>query len=58
MQILTPIKSIRKKCLDCCGGSAFEVKLCAITDCPLHPYRYGKRPLKSTFSESGEDSNT
>ncbi len=41
---VTPIKAIRKKCLDCSGGSSKEVDLCPIKDCNLYPYRYGKRP--------------
>jgi len=44
MKILRPLKAIRAKCLDCCGGSAREVALCEIEDCPLFPYRFGKRP--------------
>jgi hypothetical protein len=46
MKVLTPLKAIRAKCLDCCGGSANEVKLCEIEDCPLFPYRFGKRPVR------------
>lgn len=42
--MLTPIKAIRAKCLDCCCGSAKEVGLCPIPDCSLHPYRFGKNP--------------
>lgn len=41
---LTPMKAIRRKCLDCSNGSAKEVKECAITTCPLYPFRLGKRP--------------
>lgn len=49
---LTPIKAIRAKCLDCCCGSAHEVKLCPIEDCSLYPYRLGKNPyLKREFTE-------
>lgn len=44
MEILTPVKAIRKKCLDCCCGSSIEVKECVLTDCSLHPYRLGKNP--------------
>ena len=43
-EILTPMKAIRAKCLDCCCGIAQEVKLCPITDCPLYPYRMGHNP--------------
>lgn len=42
--MLTPIKAIRAKCLDCCCGSAKEVELCPIPDCSLYPYRFGKNP--------------
>jgi len=31
---------IRMKCLDC-NGSAKEVTLCPVIDCPLWPYRFG-----------------
>lgn len=41
---LTPIRAIRKKCLDCLGGHYKEVRQCSSTDCTLHPYRMGKRP--------------
>lgn len=38
------MRAIRLKCLDCCCGSASEVRKCHISDCSLHPYRFGKRP--------------
>jgi hypothetical protein len=41
-----PIRSIRRYCLDCCLGSRNEVDRCPIEDCPLHLYRFGKKPLK------------
>lgn len=44
MTIYTPLKAIRKKCLDCCCGNPYEVRLCACTDCTLWPYRLGHRP--------------
>lgn len=44
MTILTPMKAIRTKCLDCCCGSAQEVRLCPVTDCSLYPYRMGHNP--------------
>lgn len=47
-KLLTPIKAMRKYCLECSGDSYNEVKLCVIPDCPLYPYRLGKRPIKST----------
>jgi len=41
---LSPIKSIKKFCLDCVDGSIKERKLCIDTDCPLYPYRLGHNP--------------
>jgi hypothetical protein len=41
---LTPIQAMRAKCLECCSGSAKEVKLCPIPDCALYPYRFGTNP--------------
>ena len=43
----TPIKSIRKKCLDCTAGSRKEIRLCTVVQCALYPYRFGKRPTKA-----------
>ena len=34
---LSPRKAMRKKCLECCCGSAHEVKICGIPDCPIWP---------------------
>ncbi len=50
MKILTPIKSIRAKCLDCCGYQSKEVRLCPAKNCPIYPYRMGKRPKKEEKS--------
>lgn len=41
---MTPLKAIRKNCIECMGGSISSVKSCDITDCPLHKYRFGKNP--------------
>lgn len=55
---ITRGKAIRLKCLDCCCGSAVEVRRCSSTACPLWPYRlYGtvaaKTPQKTgVFSEN------
>lgn len=32
-------KAVREKCLDCSGGTAAEVALCELDDCPLFPFR-------------------
>lgn len=45
-EILTPMKAIRAKCLDCMCGQAQEVRLCPVTDCSLYPYRMGHNPSR------------
>jgi hypothetical protein len=46
-KILTPIKAIREKCLECSAWSFYEVKLCPNKNCAIYPFRMGKRPVKS-----------
>jgi hypothetical protein len=46
MENSTPLRAVRLKCLDCMGGSAHEVRLCPIPDCPLYPWRTGHRPKR------------
>jgi hypothetical protein len=41
---MTPLKAIRKKCLDCCSNSYKEVERCPSSGCPLYPYRLGRNP--------------
>ncbi|MCH7724810.1 MAG: hypothetical protein IIC76_15945 [Bacteroidetes bacterium] len=53
MKKLSPLKAIRKNCLDCCNGSAKEVKLCPIEDCPLHQFRFGKNPNRKGIGGLG-----
>lgn len=49
---MTPMKAIRLKCLDCCCGSANEVKLCTCADCPLYDFRLGKNPnIRREYTE-------
>jgi len=45
----TPIKAIRKKCLDCSNSQTKEVRLCPVVECALYPYRMGKRPSEETI---------
>lgn len=42
--MLSPLKAIRAKCLDCTCSQPQEVRLCPCKDCPLHPYRMGHNP--------------
>ena len=41
MAKLTKQKAMAKYCKDCSGGSAKEVTLCLLFDCPLWEYRCG-----------------
>ena len=47
--IHTPIKAIRKKCLDCTCNQPKEIRNCTVVNCALYPYRMGHRPDKSTI---------
>ena len=42
----SPIRAIRKKCLDCSGGSSNEVSCCTVTSCPLYAFRSGRNPYR------------
>lgn len=52
------MRAVREKCLDCCCGSAQEVKLCEIRDCALYPFRFGKDPTARKTGESPLDAET
>ncbi|MFA5238237.1 MAG: hypothetical protein WC476_00835 [Phycisphaerae bacterium] len=53
-----PLRAIRLKCLDCSCGNQKEVAECFIGwDCPLYPYRMGKKdpcmPKKKVKGNAG-----
>ena len=48
---VTPLRAVRQECLDCCGGSANEVRLCVSKSCPLWPFRFGRRPTDELKAE-------
>lgn len=52
----SPLKQIRKQCLECCGGSKKSVRFCQSTECPLWYLRFGKFP-QTAIRENGK-SNT
>ncbi len=47
---VSPLKALRLKCLDCCNGSAQEVRLCTAVDCPSWPFRMGRNPWREPLS--------
>ncbi len=44
---LTPLKAIKKHCLECSGYEKKEVWECKITDCVLFNYRLGRNPKRT-----------
>ena len=42
--IPSTLKIIRRRCLDCVCGSAYEVRMCHLSDCAAWPYRFGRSP--------------
>lgn len=48
------VKTIRKNCLQCMGGSPSLVRECTTTYCNCYPYRMGKNPARIGTGASGE----
>jgi hypothetical protein len=48
-----PLKALHHHCLDCCNGSASEVRHCPAISCPLFPYRFGRKPTAEMLAEVG-----
>ncbi len=58
MKKITPIKAIRAKCIDCCGGSVYGPKYCTISSCPLYVYRLGHRPKDDNLYSPDTENET
>ena len=43
--------AIRRKCLDCSGGSKTEADRCQVKDCALYPYRHGNSQRRGDEQE-------
>jgi len=50
----TPIKAIRKKCLECTCNQVKEIRECTVINCALYPYRMGRRPDQATLDTMEE----
>ncbi len=48
-------KALRARCLDCCAGSANEVRLCTAVSCPAWPFRLGSSPWRPPVSEARQE---
>lgn len=46
--------ALRAKCVDCCAGSAAEVRRCGMIDCSLWPFRMGTDPYRDPRVMSDE----
>ena len=42
---ITPLKAIRKNCIDCSGGSKAEARRCIEVECPCWPFRMETNPF-------------
>lgn len=40
----SPLKAIRKFCMQCGDGTSKDIESCPIRRCPLHPYRFAVMP--------------
>ena len=49
---VSPLRALRLKCLDCCNGSAQEVRLCTAIDCSSWPFRMGRNPWIGPVSDA------
>lgn len=49
----SPLKQIRKTCLECCGGSIKTIRFCHSVDCHLWLLRFGKYP-RTFAKENGK----
>jgi hypothetical protein len=52
---MTPLAALRLRCLDCCGGSADEVRRCMALTCPAWPFRMGANPWRAPLSDAEKD---
>ena len=52
---LSPMKAIRYMCVECMGFDYTEIDGCTSPNCPLFPYRYGKRPIGYELYYSNDD---
>jgi hypothetical protein len=49
---MSPLKAIRRKCIECSGENPKEVAECCSTTCLLWPFRFGKNPWKKPLSDA------
>ncbi len=52
---LSPVRAIRSYCLNVCAGSAKEVRLCTVTECPLYEFRFMKNSARAGIGGGPRD---
>ena len=52
---MSPLKALRLRCIDCCAGSAIEVRRCTAVECPAWPFRMGSHPWIEKREMSDEE---
>lgn len=52
---LSPVRAIRSYCLNTCAGTAKEVRLCTVTECPLYEYRFAKNASQAGICNGQRD---
>ncbi|MBB5755135.1 hypothetical protein GGQ63_004234 [Prosthecomicrobium pneumaticum] len=55
-QPVSPLRAIRTKCVDCCGGRFSEVRLCEAVKCALWPFRAGRHPYHALSQKQAGNS--
>lgn len=48
----SPLKAIKRHCYECSGYNRNEANNCELVECPLWPFRFGKRP-KTVLGKRG-----
>jgi len=55
---ITPLRAIKKHCLECSGYEKKQVRECMIKDCVLFPFRQGSNPNRKGCTISKNVSST
>ncbi len=51
------LQALRERCVDCCGGSVQEVRLCTAVACAAWPFRMGTDPWRAKVVLSEDKKN-
>lgn len=55
---LTPLKAIKKHCLECSGFEKKQVRECVIQNCVLYIYKQGTNPNRKGSTLSKKEAST